>query len=77
MFVSQPTSVRDWLQGVQSALGTSDGIPHHVTFMVAAILVVSHDPEIIQSALNLFSLIAKQAEDQVYYLSIFSFVKFN
>ena len=65
MFTCQPTSVKDWLEGVQSALSSNERMPHHVTFMVAAVLVVSHDREIIQSALRLFPLIAKNVEEQV------------
>ena len=65
MFTCQPTSVKDWLEGVQSALSSNERMPPHVTFMVAAVLVVSHDREIIQSALRLFPLIAKNVEEQV------------
>ena len=65
MFMSQPTSVKDWLKGVQSALSSNERVPYHVTFLVASVLVVSHDQEIIQSALSLFPLIAKNVEEQV------------
>ena len=65
MFVNQPTSINDWLVGVQSALSSNERVPHHVTFLVAAVLVVSHDQDIIQSALRLFPLIAKSVEEQV------------
>ena len=65
MFLNQPTSIKNWLESVQSALDADQRVPHHVTFLVAAILVVSHDPNIIQSTLSLFPLIAKNMEDQV------------
>ena len=65
MFMSQPTSIKDWLGGVQSSLSSNERVPHHVTFLVAAVLVVSHYQDIIQSALRLFPLIAKSVEDQV------------
>ena len=65
MFVSQPNSIKDWLEGVQSALSIDERVPHPVTFLVSAVLVVSHDEEIIQSALRVFPLIAKSVEEQV------------